>query len=754
MKLHKPRINRHFINALLLCTTVILFVFLLFFSIYYSIHQQTVEQLAASAVSDSQEYFKRYSEEVTAGYESNWLRLTNSSFVSSIRELVSDEMVLSESNARYARMLAIQKEIKTHFTFNDIYTDVAILIVSDDQSYLCGSDFISDNLARDYQNGAITFSNMDWNAFKTMVINHTQRYLCQGMVVGHLHNQLAKYDANSGLLISRYSYSKSSVGVYAILQVNIDKMRQKLSSFHYAGDYFMISDHENVLFTTDTSITLTDTDDGIQRDGVTDTIYLAVPFSAFNLSCHLSLDNSVIYSGIQQFTALLNTVPYVFLALVVLLSLLFFFRWHYPVIRMAQSISEDTDSTALNQIHTHIAALAEEKQDMLSRIDMLEPAARRALLRRMYTAEPLSPADIMLIRKFTKLTEYTELRCICIGCLEKDKNTRELFTALEEIAAEYLPQLTAQIDISGLFIAVLPDSCIPAELSSLLDRLNSISPMRFAIGVSDAYLGSTGISAAYQEAQARWLDALLWQHPSVNASPLNNENSYSVDYEHLNTIYQALRKGNTDLALQLFDQLVEQNFYPENGYRCKQLFCQQFYYDIVGIITRISTRYDVSMILEDLSSHNKRVSLEEQIYLLKNALQNCAELLPIKKNSSDLSEQVLAFCEENFSNPALSLTMVAESFKFSESGMSKFFKAHTGVTFSAFIESLRLHKAEELLIEGRLSVRAISEAVGYQNTTTFYNAFKRNHNCTPTQWLELREVYEEASLPKLNDDPQ
>lgn len=745
MKLKNRRISRYFLNALLLSTAVIFFVSLLFFGVYYSIHQQTIQQLAVSAASDSQEYLEHYSEEITAGYETNWLRLTNSTFVSRVRELVSDELVLSESNACYARLLAIQDEINARFTFDDVYTDVAIVIVGKDRVYMCGSNYISDDLARDYSNGLISFSNMSWEAFKATITNHTQRYLCKDMSMGYFHNQLDSYNANSGLLVSRYSYSKSDVGVYGILQVNIDRMRQKLSAFHYAGDYFMIADNENILFTTDASVQPVDVNGSIKHTGTSDIIYVSIPLNVVGLTCYLSLSNDAIYEGIQSFTALLNVVPYVFILLIILLVLLFFFRWQYPVIRIAQNISADTDNTALNHIHSHITTLTAEKQDMLSRIDALEPTAQRALLRRMYIDEPLSPADITSIRKFTKLTECSELRCICIGCLEKEKNPRELHTVLRDITAEYLPNLTAQTDISGLFTAVLPGADIPVELPLLLEKLNSFSNMRFSIGISDAYIGSSGIAAAYQEAHARWRDTFLWQHASINSSHQNAENRYNVDYEHLSAIYQALRKGNIDLALQLFDQLAQQNFHLENGYRCKQLFCQQFYFDIVGIIARISTRYDVSMILDDLSSHCKHVSMEEQIFLLRNALQNCAGLLPIKKENSNLSAQVLVFCEENFANPALSLTMVAESFKLSESGMSKFFKAHTGVTFSAFIESLRLHKAEDLLAEGQLSVRAISEAVGYQNTTTFYNAFKRKHNCTPTQWLELRESADDTT---------
>ena len=84
----------------------------------------------------------------------------------------------------------------------------------------------------------------------------------------------------------------------------------------------------------------------------------------------------------------------------------------------------------------------------------------------------------------------------------------------------------------------------------------------------------------------------------------------------------------------------------------------------------------------------------------------------------------------------LSLEMTADHFGLTESNMSKYFKSHTGVSFSSYVEKLRIHEADCLLLSGEMNVRQIALAVGYQNTATFYNAFRRIHQCTPTQWQE------------------
>lgn len=99
--------------------------------------------------------------------------------------------------------------------------------------------------------------------------------------------------------------------------------------------------------------------------------------------------------------------------------------------------------------------------------------------------------------------------------------------------------------------------------------------------------------------------------------------------------------------------------------------------------------------------------------------------------------QIQSFCVEHYTDPSFSLSMVATQFYLSESNLSKLFKTHTGVTFSSYVENMRIRNAEELLLENKLSVKAIASSVGYANTVTFYNAFRRSHNCTPTQWIEM-----------------
>lgn len=82
----------------------------------------------------------------------------------------------------------------------------------------------------------------------------------------------------------------------------------------------------------------------------------------------------------------------------------------------------------------------------------------------------------------------------------------------------------------------------------------------------------------------------------------------------------------------------------------------------------------------------------------------------------------------------------AEHFGFSESYFSIIFKEIMGEPYSAYLEKLRLSRAETLLRSTPRSVEEIAQAVGYNNSTTFRRAFKRVTGISPTQLREQAQA--------------
>lgn len=297
------------------------------------------------------------------------------------------------------------------------------------------------------------------------------------------------------------------------------------------------------------------------------------------------------------------------------------------------------------------------------------------------------------------------------------------------------------IDEAVTCLVIQPDNHVYADSHSFFDVLNALlteinfGNNQFAIGVSDVYSGINSIPYAYQQAGNSWQSALAWQNSSVvcNTSLFQASDSYFVSYSLLESMYQAIVSNRKDTALKIFDQLVDDNFGGKAD-RLSTLYYQQFIDDIMGVLIRISTDYDIHAIIESFLSLNKKTGLKKQIDLLRKAIVESCEFIPIHDYKSELINAILAYCVEHYNDYQLSLSLLAEQFHLSKSSISKYFKANLGINFSTYIEQLRLIQAKKLILENKLPIKKIAEMVGYQNITTFYNAFRKAENCTPMEW--------------------
>ena len=87
--------------------------------------------------------------------------------------------------------------------------------------------------------------------------------------------------------------------------------------------------------------------------------------------------------------------------------------------------------------------------------------------------------------------------------------------------------------------------------------------------------------------------------------------------------------------------------------------------------------------------------------------------------------EITQYVEENYLDPDISLTTLADKYNFSETYLSQRFKEHTGENFYNHVQTLRINKAINLLETSNLTIQEISVRVGYSAYNTFAKAFKR-----------------------------
>ncbi len=82
----------------------------------------------------------------------------------------------------------------------------------------------------------------------------------------------------------------------------------------------------------------------------------------------------------------------------------------------------------------------------------------------------------------------------------------------------------------------------------------------------------------------------------------------------------------------------------------------------------------------------------------------------------------------------LQLSEVAERMCVSSNYLSALIRKETGVTFHEHVLRARMAVARTMLADPRILVEEVARAVGYSNYISFYNAFKRAENMTPTYY--------------------
>lgn len=101
-------------------------------------------------------------------------------------------------------------------------------------------------------------------------------------------------------------------------------------------------------------------------------------------------------------------------------------------------------------------------------------------------------------------------------------------------------------------------------------------------------------------------------------------------------------------------------------------------------------------------------------------------------------EEMEAFIRSHYTEN-INLADLAEKYHFNQSYLTRMFKKETGVLPLKLINTLRIRDAKEMLAQGRLSVREISEMLGFSNQHYFSRIFKDFTGMTPREYRGLSQ---------------
>lgn len=124
---------------------------------------------------------------------------------------------------------------------------------------------------------------------------------------------------------------------------------------------------------------------------------------------------------------------------------------------------------------------------------------------------------------------------------------------------------------------------------------------------------------------------------------------------------------------------------------------------------------------------------------------------PLVKISSDSEKHQEIFSkleqlikeEELYLNAELTISDLAQRIHEHPRLISTTINVISGNNFNSYINLFRVEKAKSLLLSGRsktINIESVGQESGFKSNSSFYNAFKKNLNVTPLQFLKTNET--------------
>ena len=141
-------------------------------------------------------------------------------------------------------------------------------------------------------------------------------------------------------------------------------------------------------------------------------------------------------------------------------------------------------------------------------------------------------------------------------------------------------------------------------------------------------------------------------------------------------------------------------------------------------------------LIENLLSLSLNDSQDNDIaisHAISDVLHLVAKNLLSPRSAPSLSDEAIKYIKKHYGEK-ISISDIAGSLFISENHLIRVFKKDVGVTPHKYLNDYRILTSAYFLRSSALSIREISESVGFSSTSLFITSFKRVYGCTPNEY--------------------
>jgi iron complex transport system substrate-binding protein len=146
----------------------------------------------------------------------------------------------------------------------------------------------------------------------------------------------------------------------------------------------------------------------------------------------------------------------------------------------------------------------------------------------------------------------------------------------------------------------------------------------------------------------------------------------------------------------------------------------------VKLYERLESMYTQWNSESELGSLQAKATFQQFIHELLWQLQ----LQEVEPEPPDRVSQAIRYIHEHYREP-ISLAAISFFLDCSEGHLSRLFKKKLGLSPIQYLNKLRIHTAQQLLLGSEMTLQEVAEQVGFPDAHSFSRSFKKHAACTP-----------------------
>ncbi len=254
-----------------------------------------------------------------------------------------------------------------------------------------------------------------------------------------------------------------------------------------------------------------------------------------------------------------------------------------------------------------------------------------------------------------------------------------------------------------------------------------IIPFEISLAVSSAKTDLKGLIRASFECSAV---ADMIKDSSLHSTRMdydelaNRTDSYLYTKEMERVLTSAISAGDPKATNEALETIYAENF-------SKRRLSPQNALSLKLLLHATAVRNRLRQGNNEMPNRFKHFSSAREFFMAEAG----QSVLSKKEVENSIRSTIMAYIDENYSNPLLNLSVAASDLQMKENQLYHFMSTRMGKTFASYLEEYRLDMARHMLEEEQSSaINAIALKCGYTNPQTFRRAFTKRFGQLPSDF--------------------